>query len=163
MTLFNQLTFFALIAEIVIFVASLLPTRFISAKKRTEAFDVLSKLSMNEHVQWTSKIILFIILGVFVDTVMRLMRLESDSKDEHSFHQSSESAFVELQHKSKRFYAQRNLYLSSFTLFMMLVLYVRFTELYHSASMQMELEALKLRAILQDSKNSQKKEDAKTK
>ncbi|KAI8834315.1 hypothetical protein BC829DRAFT_71104 [Chytridium lagenaria] len=99
MSIFNQITFFVLISEIAIFLLSLVPLTFIPVRTR-KAF-------------WIARIILLLVGGVFVDTVIRLQKLDSALHDRHDHgHTNIESTIEDLQYKTKLFYSQRNMYLS---------------------------------------------------
>ncbi|KAI8843099.1 hypothetical protein BC829DRAFT_401046, partial [Chytridium lagenaria] len=110
MSIFNQITFFVLISEIAIFLL------------------------------WIARIILLLVGGVFVDTVIRLQKLDSALHDRHDHgHTNIESTIEDLQYKTKLFYSQRNMYLSltSFSC----VIYRRMKDIYVILQLQEEADS----------------------
>ncbi|ORX61900.1 hypothetical protein DM01DRAFT_1298361 [Hesseltinella vesiculosa] len=84
------------------------------------------------------KIVFFVIFVLFVDTVMRLQRLDDERTDEQKgFHDYA----YEANQRAKKFYAQRNLYLTGFTLFLSLILERTSTLVIHMLKREEELEA----------------------
>ncbi|ORY37766.1 hypothetical protein BCR33DRAFT_769590 [Rhizoclosmatium globosum] len=133
MSIFNQLTYYVLLAELGIYLILLIPFTFIPIRARKAAMEFGNKILRNETVVWISRIILLLVGGVFVDTLLRMQKLDSelhrrDEGDNHHHHH--ESPLEELQFKSKLFYSQRNMYLSLMSLFMTLVIYRRVKDLY---------------------------------
>ncbi|RKO92461.1 hypothetical protein BDK51DRAFT_48166 [Blyttiomyces helicus] len=109
----------------------------------------------NEYVVWFSRAILFIVGGVFLETLNRLRKIDAEAhKDDpadgshhHHQHSTTGSAYThlnssaslppgpstssaDLQHKVRLFYTQRNLYLSLFAMFMILVLWRRIKDIW---------------------------------
>ncbi|CAO3664940.1 unnamed protein product [Rhizopus stolonifer] len=68
---------------------------------------------------YSLKIVFGFIFVLFIDTINRLQRMEAEQEEEQQHHHdySYEASF-----KAKRFYTQRNLYLTGFTLFLSLIL-----------------------------------------
>ncbi|KAH6560704.1 hypothetical protein BASA62_010314 [Batrachochytrium salamandrivorans] len=146
MSLFNKLTYYMLWVEVALYLASLLPLSFLTAKTRRDGMNWIVKITSNEYAIWTCRIILMIIAGVFADNVLRLLRLDGENHDSnahhHNHHSGAEFAY-DLQSKYQRFYSQRNVYMSAFTLFMILVLYRRFLDMYRITQLELDVSATK--------------------
>ncbi|KAJ3332079.1 hypothetical protein HDU76_001342 [Blyttiomyces sp. JEL0837] len=102
----------------------------------------------NETVVWISRILLLVVGGVFVDTLMRLHKLDETLHERHDHHHSpAESTIEDLQYKTKLFYSQRNMYLSVMSLFMV----VRFRDIYEVLHLQekVETDSVTLKAMKQ--------------
>ncbi|KAG9012961.1 hypothetical protein FRB90_006367 [Tulasnella sp. 427] len=113
MTVYYTLTFGLLLAEMGTFVALLLPMPF-AARKRI--FTFLSTSTVVAKLAYGLKIA-FVFIGVlFVDALQRVLRVtaESDLAKQSGVHAGT----AETSHAAKKFYAQRNLYLTAFTLFL---------------------------------------------
>ncbi|KAJ3011663.1 UNVERIFIED_CONTAM: hypothetical protein HDU68_001584 [Siphonaria sp. JEL0065] len=133
MSIFNQLTYYVLIGELAIYLILLIPFTFIPVRARKAAMNFGGKILKNETVVWISRIVLLLVGGVFVDTLLRLQKLDTDlhKRDEgEGHHHHHDSPLEELQFKSKLFYSQRNMYLSLMSLFMTVVIYRRVKDLY---------------------------------
>ncbi|KAJ3013701.1 hypothetical protein HKX48_005611 [Thoreauomyces humboldtii] len=106
----------------------------------------ISTFTRSEPMVWTARIVFFVVAAVFADTVSRLIRMDSEV-----LHQDNNNPLGELQQKAKlvcssynedlsfrdvdtpwfcQFYTQRNLYLSLFAIFMVLVDYRRVRDVY---------------------------------
>ncbi|KAJ8324586.1 protein localization to endoplasmic reticulum exit site [Batrachochytrium dendrobatidis] len=150
MSLFNKLTYYVLWIEVLFYLLSLIPLSFIAAKTRKDAMNWFGKISSNEYAVWTARIALLIISGVFADNVLRLFKLESETHDHghhHNHHSGSSEYTMELQSKYQRFYSQRNVYMSAFTLFMILVLYRRFMDVYRIIQLELDISSIKATQI----------------
>ncbi|KAG0175018.1 hypothetical protein DFQ29_007294 [Apophysomyces sp. BC1021] len=96
--IYYSLTFFLLVTEMVVFGILILP--------------------LPSH--WRRAMLKFISTSpVILDTINRLQRIESEAEEEQAHHHDYS---YEANLKAKRFYAQRNLYLIGFTLFLSLIL-----------------------------------------
>lgn len=113
MTVYYTLTFGLLLAEMGTFVAILLPMPF-GARKRL--FTFLSTSPIVAKVAYGLKIAFVFIAVLFVDALQRVLRVtaESDLAKQAGAHVGA----AEASHAAKKFYAQRNLYLTAFTLFL---------------------------------------------
>ncbi|KAJ3127320.1 hypothetical protein HK098_006499 [Nowakowskiella sp. JEL0407] len=68
-----------------------------------------------------------------------------ENHDEHDHtHIHVEDRYEDLKRKAKKFYNHRNMYLSLFSLFMILVLYRRFKDIYDHVVYQEKIEQLQL-------------------
>ncbi|KAJ3029842.1 hypothetical protein HK097_005708, partial [Rhizophlyctis rosea] len=136
MSLFNQLVYYLLIAELSIYLATLVPLHFVPVQTRKTLMNRSHALLKHESIIWGGRIILFVTAGVFFDTLNRLYKIDAElHQDDHDGHHHHHVNAVsgtmgDLQHKARLFYAQRNLYLSLFAIFMILVLYRRVKDIY---------------------------------
>ncbi|KAG8951002.1 hypothetical protein FRC04_006863 [Tulasnella sp. 424] len=112
-TVYYTLTFALLVAEMGTFVAILLPMPFAARKK---IFTFLSTSPIVAKIAYGLKIAFVFIAVLFVDALQRVLRVtaESDLARQTGVHVGS----AETSHAAKKFYAQRNLYLTAFTLFL---------------------------------------------
>ncbi|KAJ3163727.1 hypothetical protein HK101_000600 [Irineochytrium annulatum] len=133
------ITFLVLCSEIVIFLLSLVPLNFIPVRSRKAFMQWSGKALANETVVWSARILLLLVGGVFVDTILRLQKLDTALHEKHDHHHSTtESTLEDLQYKTKLFYSQRNMYLSLTSLFLVLVLYRRIKDIYLILQLQDE-------------------------
>ncbi|KAJ3242920.1 hypothetical protein HDU78_001057 [Chytriomyces hyalinus] len=130
MSLFNQLAYYFLLAEMATFLILLVPLNFIPIRARKTAMEWAGLFLANETIVWLARIVLLAITGVFADTLVRLVKLDSDLHARSHAEGHYDSPMAELQFKAKLFYSQRNMYLSLSALFMTLVLYRRVKDLY---------------------------------
>ncbi|KAJ1569742.1 Calcineurin subunit B [Cladochytrium tenue] len=130
----RQITYYVLIAEVAVYLLSLVPLGFVPVRSKKQALHWLSGALNNETVKWLWRMILLVVAGVFVDTISRLLRLDSSLRDHHGpgghAHSVTETTIEDLQYKTKLFYSQRNLYLSVMSLFMVLVLFRRMKDVF---------------------------------
>ncbi|KAI9339206.1 B-cell receptor-associated protein 31-like-domain-containing protein [Zopfochytrium polystomum] len=134
-----------LVTELVLYLISLIPLNFIPLRSRKAAVHAFSKGLANDTVKWLTRLLLLIVGGVFVDTISRLVRLDSSLQKhghDHS-HGLTESTLEDLQYKTKLFYSQRNMYLSVMSLFMVLVLFRRMKDVYLILQLQESEESSK--------------------
>lgn len=117
MTVYYTLTFGLLVAEMATFVGLLLPMPFAARKK---LFTFLSTSPVVAKIAYGLKIAFVFIAVLFVDALQRVLKVtaESDLARQTGVHVGS----AETSHAAKKFYAQRNLYLTAFTLFLSPVL-----------------------------------------
>ncbi|KAI8586804.1 B-cell receptor-associated protein 31-like-domain-containing protein [Geranomyces variabilis] len=133
MSLFNQLVYYLLLAELGLYLLTLVPLTFIPIPTRKRVMNSIASLSRAEPIIWTARILFFVVAGVFFDTVSRLYRMDVDNLphlDANGAHFHTDSATTEAQKKARLFYTQRNLYLSLFAIFMILVDYRRVRDVY---------------------------------
>ncbi|KAI9204196.1 B-cell receptor-associated protein 31-like-domain-containing protein [Polychytrium aggregatum] len=145
MSLFNHLIYYALISEIVIFILLLVPLNFVPLKTRKYIFETVSQIVQHEYIVWAGRLFLVIVGGVFVDTINRLYRLEHDHAHNHDHSAHEHNALAReayYDEKIKKLYNQRNMYMSLFSLFMVLVLYRRLKDIYEHILNQQRIRAL---------------------
>ncbi|KAJ3158670.1 hypothetical protein HDU86_002635 [Geranomyces michiganensis] len=133
MSLFNQLVYYLLLAELGLYLLTLVPLTFVPIPTRKRIMNSIASLSRAEPIVWTARVVFFVVAGVFFDTVTRLYRMDTDNLpqlDVNGAHYHADSAVSEAQKKARLFYTQRNLYLSLFAIFMILVNYCRVRDVY---------------------------------
>ncbi|KAF1955334.1 B-cell receptor-associated 31-like protein [Byssothecium circinans] len=121
MTLYYSLVFFLLVAEMIIFLALIVPLPFTWRRK---LFTFISESPIIAKLQYGMKITFIFILILFIDSVNRVYRvqveLSASSKDTRGATVMGGSERMEVQ--ARKFYSQRNMYLCGFTLFLSLIL-----------------------------------------
>ncbi|RKP03785.1 hypothetical protein CXG81DRAFT_23620 [Caulochytrium protostelioides] len=141
MALFNLLVFYTLCAEVSVFFLTLVPNEFIPLHYRIATHRAIRRWMANDRVVWIGRMLLLLAGGLFLDTLLRLSRLDAELHH-HSFSPAAAghaghaagtvgttAAVDDLHTKVAKFYAHRNLYLSSFTLVMVIVLWRRFGDM----------------------------------
>lgn len=119
MTIYYSLTFLLLAAEMVAFCIFVSP---LPAKVRRKLFRFLSESPIIAKVAYGLKIS-FIFVGVlFVDALQRMFRINMEIQAAKSGGQGMQDIRTETSHAARKFYAQRNVYLTGFCLFLSLVL-----------------------------------------
>ncbi|KAJ3755754.1 endoplasmic reticulum protein [Lentinula raphanica] len=134
MTIYYSLTFLLLAAEMVTFTALVIPFPFAIRKR---VFSFLSESPIVAKIAYGIKIS-FIFVGIlFFDALQRMFRItaESDMAKTNQQGMGVGDIRTETSFAARKFYAQRNVYLTGFTLFLSLVLTRTFAinlELIHS-------------------------------
>lgn len=111
MSLYYNLVFGVLSTEIVVFTILALP---LPSKFRKPITLVLAKPFRSPTVQVTIKCILGFILLLFVDTINRVYSINTELFDASQ----SNMPYDRTEIQSRKFYAQRNMYLTGITLFL---------------------------------------------
>jgi B-cell receptor-associated protein 31 len=131
MTIYYSLTFLLLAAEMVTFTVLVIPFPF-SVRKRVVSF--LSESPIIAKIAYGIKIS-FIFVGIlFFDALQRMFRITAEGEMAKQNQQMGDVR-TETSFAARKFYAQRNVYLTGFTLFLSLVLTRTFSitlELIHS-------------------------------
>jgi len=117
MTVYYTLTFGLLVAEMVTFVGILMPMPFAVRKK---IFNFLSTSPIVAKFAYGLKIAFIFIAVLFVDALQRVLRVTADA-DLAKHSGLAHNVQTESSQAAKKFYAQRNLYLTTFTLFLSLL------------------------------------------
>jgi len=121
MTLYYSLVFLLLVAEMLVFMLLILPMPF---QARRKLFTFISESRIVAKMQYGTKITFIFILILFIDSVNRVYRVQFEAAASQSGAageaQMAGSARMEVQ--ARKFYAQRNMYLCGFTLFLSLIL-----------------------------------------
>ncbi|KND02925.1 hypothetical protein, variant [Spizellomyces punctatus DAOM BR117] len=143
MSLFNQLVYYMLLTELTFYLLTLIPLSFIPIPTRKRIMNSISTLARKDPIVWTARVIFLVMALVFWDTVTRLYRMETEVHPKEEGHHSHLDPMADLQQKARRFYTQRNLYLSLFAIFMILVDYRRVKDLYLQLVYQEEIVDLK--------------------
>ncbi|KAG2039067.1 B-cell receptor-associated protein 31-like-domain-containing protein [Suillus americanus] len=119
MTIYYSLTFLLLAAEMVTFCLLVSPLPFTVRKK---LFRFLSESPIVAKVAYGLKIS-FIFVGIlFLDALQRMFRVTAESEIAKTGGQSMHDVRTETNFAARKFYAQRNTYLTGFCLFLSLVL-----------------------------------------
>ncbi|KAH9003674.1 B-cell receptor-associated protein 31-like-domain-containing protein [Lactarius hatsudake] len=120
MTIYYSLTFLLLASEMVSFCVFVAPLPF---KVRRKLFRFLSESPITAKVAYGLKIS-FIFVGVlFVDALQRMFRINMEIEAAKSGGLAhTQDIRTETSHAARKFYAQRNVYLTGFCLFLSLVL-----------------------------------------
>lgn len=118
MTLYYSMCFALLMAEVGLFTAIVCPMPF-ALRKRMMHF--LSENPIVAKVQYALKITFIFVAVLFIDALQRMVRIAQEGA---VVKQKAEMSDVrtETNYAARRFYAQRNLYLTGGTLFLSLVL-----------------------------------------
>jgi len=116
MTLYYSLVFALLVFEMAVFCLLIFPLPF---TWRKNLFHFISTSPIVAKIQYGLKITFIFILLLFIDSCNRVWRVTDDSQQtaESSVRESYRSDM-----QARKFYAQRNMYLCGFTLFLSLVL-----------------------------------------
>jgi len=142
MTIYYSLTFFLLAAEMVAFVLLLMP---MPLKLRRSIFTFITTSSLVAKLAYALKIS-FIFIGVlFVDAVQRMLRITAESEAAKQQQGGVKDVRVESNFAARKFYAQRNTYLTGFCLFLSLVLARTISILGDLVTAEDQLAALKVK------------------
>jgi B-cell receptor-associated protein 31 len=121
MTLYFSLVFGFLVAEMALFMLLILPLPF---KMKRALFTFISENPVIAKIQYWMKIC-FIFIGIlFIDSLNRVWRVQVELA---ALAESNKNAAAVLGHErlevqARKFYSQRNMYLTGFTLFLSLIL-----------------------------------------
>jgi len=119
MTIYYTLTFFLMVAEVVMFGVLVTPLPY---KVRKALFSWLSNSPIVAKIAYGLKISFIFITILFVDALQRMWRTAAEADAAKRGGQALQDARSETNHAAKKFYSQRNVYLTGFTLFLSLVL-----------------------------------------
>ncbi|KAI9290730.1 B-cell receptor-associated 31-like protein [Neoconidiobolus thromboides FSU 785] len=114
MALYYQLVFAVLLTEIALFLALIIP---IPSTIRRNALIWVSK-NVVARVDYTLKIVFVFIFILFVDSINRMVRVNEQNENTDKV----SDVRLDTNINSKKFYSQRNMYLTGSTLFLSLVL-----------------------------------------
>jgi len=119
MTIYYTLTFMLMCAEMITFCVLVLPLPYAIRKK---VFHFLSESPIVAKFAYGLKIS-FIFVGVlFVDAVQRMFRVTAETELAKSGGHGMQDVRTETNFAARKFYAQRNTYLTGFCLFLSLIL-----------------------------------------
>ncbi|KAG2226400.1 hypothetical protein INT45_000568 [Circinella minor] len=127
MTLYYTLVFLILLLEILFFFLLMIP---LPTEWRKIGFRFLSRSPIMAHVKYTLKIVFGFILVLFIDSVNRLKTIDDallqmgrdDNVNSIAGAQVIHDARGDSSYSARKFYAQRNMYLTGSTLFLTLIL-----------------------------------------
>ncbi|WFD29551.1 Endoplasmic reticulum transmembrane protein 3 [Malassezia sp. CBS 17886] len=118
MTLYYSIVFTLLIMEMAMFMVLVVPLPF-SARRRL--FQFLATSEIVAKINYGIRITFIFVAILFVDAFQRMVKVSTEARtaDDHAGFQDFRS---ESTYHAKKFYAQRNVYLTGFTLFLSLIL-----------------------------------------
>ncbi|KAL1933306.1 hypothetical protein VTP01DRAFT_7396 [Rhizomucor pusillus] len=128
MTLYYSIVFLILLIEILLFLLLMVP---FPNKWRISVFRFLATDPLMGHVRYILKIVFVFIFVLFLDSVNRLQTISvaavssaSGDMDVNTVvgAQAVQDARADANYSAKKFYAQRNMYLTGSTLFLFLIL-----------------------------------------
>ncbi|KIW84983.1 hypothetical protein AYO21_04988 [Fonsecaea monophora] len=123
MTLYYSLVFVLLVTEMVLFIALIIPMPFTVKRKM---FNFISESPIVAKIQYGMKITFIFILILFLDSVNRVYRVQVEmaalSKDTTGAGRAAAIGSERMEVQARKFYSQRNMYLTGFTLFLSLIL-----------------------------------------
>jgi len=123
MTLYHSLVFVLLVTEMVLFVALIIPMPF---KVKRKMFNFISESPIVAKLQYGMKITFIFILILFLDSVNRVYRVQVEMsalmKDTSGAGRAAAMGSDRMEVQARKFYSQRNMYLTGFTLFLSLIL-----------------------------------------
>ncbi|KAK9459907.1 B-cell receptor-associated protein 31-like-domain-containing protein [Lipomyces oligophaga] len=119
MTLYYTLVFVLLVVEMVAFFVLVTPLPF---NFRRKLFHFISTSELISKTQYTLKIIFVFILILFIDSVNRVYRVQADFKSNTDVTKLIQASDGRADIQARKFYAQRNMYLCGFTLFLSIIL-----------------------------------------
>jgi len=120
MTLYYTLVFFLLMAEMGIFMGLVVPLPY---SWRKTIFTFISTNKFVAQLQYMLKITFVFILILFIDSVNRVYRVQTELADSKAAGgQGSVLGHERMEVQARKFYSQRNMYLCGFTLFLSLIL-----------------------------------------
>jgi len=139
MTVYYTLTFLLMVAEMTTFCVLVLPLPFTVRKK---LFSFLSENPLVAKLAYGLKISFIFVAILFVDAVQRMLRLTAKAEDATG-QQGMQDVRTETNFAARKFYAQRNMYLTGFTLFLSIILTRTFYILLDLVHVQGEYSELK--------------------
>jgi len=119
MTIYYSLTFMLLAAEMVTFCLLVAPLPY---NVRRKLFRFLSENFIVAKIAYALKISFIFVAILFVDAVQRMFRITAESNVAKSGQHGVGDVRIETNLAARKFYSQRNTYLTGFTLFLSLVL-----------------------------------------
>jgi len=139
MTVYYTLTFLLMAGEMATFCLLVLPLPFAVRRK---LFTFLSENPLVAKFSYGLKISFIFVAILFVDAVQRMLRLSAKS-DVSQSKEGIQDVRTETNFAARKFYAQRNLYLTGFTLFLSIILTRTFYILLDLVHVQEEYSKLK--------------------
>ncbi|CAO0792729.1 unnamed protein product [Mucor circinelloides] len=118
MTIYYTTVFFILVLEMISFGILVFP---FPSRWRRAMLKFVSGSPMVAKAVRILKIVFGFIFVLFIDAVNRLQRIDQDEQPEDASRPYHDYSY-EASQKARKFYAQRNLYLTGFTLFLSLIL-----------------------------------------
>ncbi|KAF9037350.1 B-cell receptor-associated 31-like protein [Hymenopellis radicata] len=119
MTIYYSLTFLLLAAEMVTFCVLVAP---LPHKVKKGLFNFLSTSTIVAKIAYGLKISFIFVAILFFDALQRMFRVTAEAELAKSGQQGVSDVRTETNLAARKFYSQRNTYLTGFTLFLSLVL-----------------------------------------
>ncbi|ORY25962.1 putative endoplasmic reticulum protein [Naematelia encephala] len=154
MTLYYTLCFGLLMSEIALFTTIIAPMPFSLRKKM---FHFLSENPVVAKVQYALKITFIFVAVLFVDALQRMVRIAQEGAAAKA-KQDMADVRTETNYAARRFYAQRNLYLTGSTLFLSLILSRVFYIILDFIQVQESYSALQHKTAKQSGANGEAEE-----
>jgi len=119
MTIYYTLTFMLLASEMAVFCTFVAPLPF---KVRRRLFRFLSESPIIAKISYGLKISFISVAILFLDALQRMVRITTEVEAAKHSGQGMQDVRTETSFAARKFYAQRNVYLTGFCLFLSLVL-----------------------------------------
>ena len=118
MTLYYSIVFALLVFEMAMFMVLIVPLSFSARRK---LFQFLATSDVVAKINYCVRITFIFVAVLFIDAFQRMMKVSSESHVAQE-HQGFTDFRSESNYHAKKFYAQRNVYLTGFTLFLSMIL-----------------------------------------
>ena len=117
MTLYYSIVFGLLVFEMAMFMVLIVPLPF---SMRRKLFHFLATSEVVGKINYAIRITFIFVAVLFIDAFQRMLKVTAEVHSEP--HHSYQDFRSETNYHAKKFYAQRNVYLTGFTLFLSLIL-----------------------------------------
>ncbi|CBQ71138.1 conserved hypothetical protein [Sporisorium reilianum SRZ2] len=139
MTLYYSIVFALLCFEMAMFMVLIVPLPFTWRRK---LFHFLATNPVVAKIQYGLKITFIFVAVLFVDAVQRMVKVMSEGETARD-NRGVQDVRTETNYAARKFYSQRNMYLTGFTLFLSLILSRTYSLILDLINTQEELVALK--------------------
>ncbi|KIS69880.1 uncharacterized protein UMAG_02396 [Mycosarcoma maydis] len=139
MTLYYSIVFALLCFEMAMFMVLIIPLPFTWRRK---LFHFLATNPVVAKIQYGLKITFIFVAVLFVDAVQRMVKVMSEGETARD-NRGVQDVRTETNYAARKFYSQRNMYLTGFTLFLSLILSRSYSLILDLINTQEELVALK--------------------
>ncbi|KAJ1020014.1 hypothetical protein NDA16_004295 [Ustilago loliicola] len=139
MTLYYSIVFALLCFEMSMFMVLIVPLPFTWRRK---LFHFLATNPVIAKIQYGLKITFIFVAVLFVDAVQRMVKVMSEGETARD-NRGVQDVRTETNYAARKFYSQRNMYLTGFTLFLSLILSRTYSLILDLINTQEELVALK--------------------
>ncbi|PVG00082.1 hypothetical protein CPB86DRAFT_806006 [Serendipita vermifera] len=140
MAIYYSLTFFLLAAEMAAFIFVLMPMPLAARKK---LFHFLTESYIVGKIAYGLKISFIFVAILFVDAVQRMLRITAEAEASKNANSGVNNVSAEVNVAARKFYAQRNTYLTGFCLFLSLCMTRTIQILVHLVHTEEELNKLR--------------------
>ncbi|CDU24189.1 uncharacterized protein SPSC_02818 [Sporisorium scitamineum] len=139
MTLYYSIVFALLCFEMAMFMVLIVPLPFTWRRK---LFHFLATNPVVAKIQYGLKITFIFVAVLFVDAVQRMVKVMTEGETARD-NRGVQDVRTETNYAARKFYSQRNMYLTGFTLFLSLILSRTYSLILDLINTQEELVALK--------------------